>query len=78
MLFALKRIKAGEEITTDYRVNGLFKNRWRCYCGSKNCNGWVVSDFFTLPERLQKKYLPYTPRFIREEYERRHVQDLTS
>ncbi len=70
-IYALKPIKRGEEITTDYRVTGLFKNKWKCYCGSKNCKGWVISDFFTLPEKLQKRYLPYTIKVIKEEYKKR-------
>jgi SET domain-containing protein len=75
-LFALKRIRKGEEITTDYRLNGLFSNRWRCYCGSRNCSGWVVSNFFTLPEELQRKYLPYTLNVIREEFRRRRADSI--
>jgi len=71
-LFALKAIKKGEEITGDYRINAFAKDRWRCYCGSKSCTGWIVGDFFSLPEKLQKKYLPYTIKVIREEYKRRH------
>jgi len=71
-LFALKPIRKGEEITVDYRINAFDRNRWRCYCGSKNCKGWCISDFFTIPEKLQKKYLPYTIKVIREEYYRRH------
>jgi histone-lysine N-methyltransferase SETD2 len=70
--FALKPIRKGEEITVDYRISAFDKNRWRCYCGSKDCKGWCISDFFTIPERLQKKYLPYTIKVIREEYYRRH------
>jgi len=71
-LYALKSIKKGQEITADYRINGLFNNRWKCHCGSKNCTGWVTSNFFTLSEKLQKKYLHYTIKDIREEYYRRH------
>lgn len=70
--YARKNIKKGEEITTDYRTLGNFKNKWKCYCGAKQCKGWVICDFFTLPENLQKEYLPYTLKFIKEEYRRRH------
>jgi hypothetical protein len=70
--YAIKSIKKGQEITIDARITGLFNNRWKCYCGSKNCTGWVTSNFFTLSEKLQKKYLPYTIKDIREEYYRRH------
>ena len=70
--FALRKIKKGYEITTDYRVTGLFKNKWKCHCGSKNCKGYVISDFFTLPPKLQKRYLPYTIKAIRDQYIQRH------
>lgn len=71
-LFAMKRIRKGEEITVDYRINAFDRNKWRCYCGSKNCKDWCVSDFFTISEKLQKRYLPYTIKVIREEYKKRH------
>lgn len=70
--FALKLIKKGEEITVEYRSKGIFKNKWECRCGSKNCKGYVISDFFTLPEQTQKLYLPYTLKIIKQEYKRRH------
>lgn len=72
--FALRNIRKGEEITADYRISAFDRNRWRCYCGSKNYKGWCISDFFTIPEKLQKKYLPYTIKVIREEYNRRHKE----
>ncbi len=75
-VIAIKAIRKGEEGTADDRIkNGLFHNRWRCYCGSKNCTGWVTSDFFSLPARLQKKYLPYTIDFIRRECTMRPESD---
>lgn len=69
--YAWKDIGKGKELTADYRTSGNFNNKWKCYCGSKNCTGWVVSNFFTLPEDLQKIYLPYAPKFIRDEYKKR-------
>lgn len=65
---ALKPIKKGEEITIDYRINAHTGNTWECHCGSKNCSGKVTSDFFTLSEKLQRKYLPYSSKFIKSEY----------
>jgi SET domain-containing protein len=70
--FVLKSIKKGEEITVDYRSKGIFKNKWECKCGSKNCKGYVISDFFSLPKQTQKLYLPYTLKIIKQEYKRRH------
>lgn len=75
-LYAWKPIKKGEEITTDYRIAGnpTTTDRWPCSCGSSNCRGFVVRNFFTLSEEAQRRYLPYAPKFIREEYKRRHAR----
>jgi len=70
--FALKPIRKKNEITTDYRAKGIFKNKWRCNCASKICNGYVISDFFALPELSQKLYLPYTLKSIQKEYRKIH------
>ena len=72
-LFALKSIKSGEEITADYRISALNEG-WtqKCLCGSKKCEGTIKGDFFTMSEELQKTYLPYAPKFIQEEYKKRH------
>ena len=70
--YAIKNIKSGEEITTEYRINAFDKNRWQCYCGSKNCKKWLVSDFFDIGPKLQKKYFPYAPKFIQKEYAKRN------
>ena len=70
-VFAWKPIRAGEEITIDYRLNAFDGRRSRCLCGSKSCRGWIRSDFFSLDAATQRAYLPYAPAFIRREYRRR-------
>jgi SET domain-containing protein len=40
MFFALRDIKAGEEITIDYEIT-LHPNSKRCFCGAKNCRGTI-------------------------------------
>lgn len=70
-VFAWRNIAQGEEITIDYRLNAFTGEQWECYCGSANCRGYVVSDFFSLDEERQKAYLPYAPQFIRNEYYKR-------
>jgi|SRR3989344_2379337 len=70
--FALHSIKKGAEITVEYRVNAHDRQRWHCYCGSKGCKKYLVSDFFSMPLREQQRYLPHTLPFIRQEYLRRH------
>lgn len=70
---ALKAIKKGEELTGDYRINAFIGNTWKCNCGSKNCKGKVTSDFFTLSPMLQKKYFPYSSKYIKSEYKKRRT-----
>jgi len=64
---AWKVIRQGEEITIDYRLNAFTGERWDCSCGSANCQGYVISSFFSLSEDQQRVYLPYAPKFIRDE-----------
>ncbi len=75
-VYAWKEIQTGEEITIDYRLNAFTGEQWDCDCGSANCQGHVTSDYFSLSDELQSTYLPYAPRFIRDEYIRR--SDMTS
>jgi SET domain-containing protein len=70
-VYAWKDIRQGDEITIDYRLNAFTGERWDCWCGSVNCQGYVMSSFFSLNEDQQRLYLPYTPKFIRGEYLRR-------
>lgn len=69
---ALKLIKKGDEITVDYRINAHDGNTWECHCGSKNCSRKITSDFFSLSEKLQKKYLPFSPKYIKDKYIKLH------
>ena len=69
-VFAWRRIRAGEEITIDYRLNAFGSHRSKCLCGSPSCTGEIVGDFFSLPPATQSEYLPFAPRFIRLEYRR--------
>lgn len=41
--YALRDIKKGDEITLDYRRNGIIylEKPFRCCCGSKNCAGTI-------------------------------------
>ena len=73
-VFAWKAIRAGDEITIDYRLNAFTNEQWQCGCGSANCQGIITSSFFALSEAQQAAYLPYAPRFIQREYRQRHSQ----
>ncbi|HEY7020248.1 MAG TPA: SET domain-containing protein-lysine N-methyltransferase [Ktedonobacterales bacterium] len=70
-VYAWRKIRAGEEITIDYRLNAHDGERWECDCGAANCQGYVIGDFFSLDAERQRAYLPYAPPFIRKEYQRR-------
>ncbi len=70
-VFAWRRMRKGEEITIDYRLNAFSGERWRCRCGAKSCGGEIRADFFSLGGATQRAYLPYAPDFIRREYRRR-------
>jgi histone-lysine N-methyltransferase SETD2 len=70
-VYAWRDIRAGDEITIDYRLNAHDSARWECACGAANCQGYVVGDFFSLDPERQRAYLSYTPPFIRREYRRR-------
>jgi hypothetical protein len=70
-VFAWKPIRAGDEITIDYRLNAFDGSSWPCECGAQTCTGTVVGSFFALPAERQQTYLRYAPEFIRREYRRR-------
>ncbi len=58
-LFAIRDIKAGEEITFDYSTTvPCYKSWWkmRCRCGAKICRR-VASSYNTIPKKQQNKYL---------------------
>ena len=40
LFFALRDIKAGDEITIDYEQT-LLPDSKRCYCGAKHCRGTI-------------------------------------
>lgn len=66
LLFAIKTIHKGEEITFDYSTT-MAEDYWEmdCRCGSKNCRG-KVRDFKYLPRDLQERYinLGIVPEFV--------------
>ena len=73
-VLAWRRIRTGEEITIDYRLNAFDSGRSRCLCGSASCTGEIVLDFFSLSSRRQREYLPFAPRFIQLEHRRRSAR----
>jgi len=69
-LFALKKIKTGEELFWDYSTS-MLERHWtmKCSCGENNCRK-IITDFDLLPKQLQEKYLemnivlPFISHFI--------------
>jgi hypothetical protein len=64
---ALRDIKAGEELTHDYRINGGGDTVTACNCGRERCRGMIHSDFFRAPLELQLEYLPLLDDWFVEE-----------
>ena len=72
-VFAWRPIRAGEEITVDYRLNAFGDgDSWPCLCGTPSCRGTVEGSYFAMDPARQRLYLPHAPRFIQAEYRRRH------
>jgi hypothetical protein len=67
-VFACRPIRAGDEVTIDYRLNAFDGASWPCSCGAAACSRTVVGSFFALPPERQRAYLRYAPAFIRREY----------
>ena len=53
-LFALREVKAGEELVWDYRLDVSSTKQafslWACACGAENCRGTMAN-----PERLRRR-----------------------
>jgi uncharacterized protein len=68
---ALRRIKAGEEITYDYILNCHGGVRWKCNCGARQCRGQVPASFFELARAEQRRLAHLLDAwFIREHQDR--------
>lgn len=69
-LYAIKKIKAGEEITFDYSTTMDEGGVWEmeCFCGSINCRG-IIRDFKFLPEETKTRYIAIgiVPDFVLED-----------
>ena len=76
-VFAWRGIRAGDEITIDYRLNAFDGDSWPCACRSGNCTGTVVGSYFAMDLERQRQFLPYAPRFIQREFARRQREEGT-
>jgi hypothetical protein len=68
--FAIRNIKKGEELSFDYTINGPDGEDWtmKCHCKSKDCRKQVTGEFFKLPKKTQKKYIPYLDDWFKKKY----------
>ncbi len=64
---ALKDIKEGEEITTDYSLNGIEDWEMECKCGSRNCRKIVYGDFRRLDDKTKKRVKPCLEEWFKKE-----------
>jgi len=72
-MFAIKKIKAGEELLWDYSTS-MLERHWtmNCRCGEKSCRK-IITDFDLLPTELQSKYLrlnivfPFIVHFLNQQ-----------
>jgi hypothetical protein len=73
-VFAMKRIKKGEEINYDYSISGEEEWRMKCRCKSRNCRKVIYGEFSKLDRKIQKKYIPYLEKW----YVKKHRKELAS
>lgn len=70
MFYALKDIKAGEELTFDYSTSDEeIEWQMKCNCGSKKCRKYMTA-IQLLPFNIYKQYLPYIPTYFQKIYKR--------
>ncbi len=74
-VFAIRNIKKGEEITTDYSLSesDIFWN-FKCSCGSKKCRKIVKSIQF-LPKSIFTKQSFYTPKYFQNIFKKFNVSN---
>jgi len=64
---AKRDIKKGEEITSDYSLEGVAEMNFKCNCGSKNCRKIIYGDFSRLDAKTRKKLEPYLQDWVKKE-----------
>jgi len=72
LVIARREIEAGEEVTYDYSINSSGDTIWLCRCDAARCRREIHSDFFHLPVKFQREYLPLLDDWFRRE----HAADL--
>jgi hypothetical protein len=49
-IFAIRDIRAGEEVTFDYQYERVGRSKQKCYCGKPLCRGFLGARKVTLPK----------------------------
>jgi hypothetical protein len=58
VLVAMRDIRPGEELTTDYALFDDYDGTMECHCGTPSCRGTVSGRDWQRAE-LQRRYRPY-------------------
>lgn len=74
-IFARKNIPAGAELTFDYHLDSLGNEKKKCFCGSKNCSGFlglrslkvVADEAGKLKAKKKKKAAKVRPLVVKKE-----------
>ncbi len=67
-VYAIKNIKAGDELTFDYAISEIdtnWKLDYKCRCGSKNCRKEIRSIQY-LSKSVIQRYLPFIPTHFKK------------
>ena len=70
-VFAWKPIRAGEEITIDYRLNAFDGDTWPCSAQAPTARVKSSEASSRFPSSVSGRILRYAPTFIQREYRRR-------
>lgn len=82
-IFARESIKAGTELTFDYHLDSLGNEKKKCFCGSKNCSGFLglrsskvaSEDDTKVKAKPKKKKKPKPRQPIKKEEEKDEEED---
>ena len=65
---ARREVSADSELAIDYLINNQGGDSWPCRCGATRCRGETGQSFFSLPETIQREYLPLLAPWFRERF----------
>ena len=66
VLVALRRIRAGEEVTFDYATSdGSEYDEFECMCGTSRCRGRISGDDWMIPELWTRYAGFFSPSLVR-------------